>query len=328
MLIPPTYQLTAEIVSLLTSISAHRDVISSVTVPTEVERTIRRQSTLRSSLFSAKIEGNTLTLDEVSRLPSKDQRKAEVWGILRASNWIFEREKKDITLADVLTLHSLSMKGLIGEDTLGKLRINMEAIFNSQGIAIYMPPPPKQVPALMEKFVKYANSDRERFVPIRAVLSHYIFEKIHPFLDGNGRVGRLVLQKVLAHGGFGMKGMLTLEEYLDSHRTQYYRSLEDPEKDVTDYVTFMLTAIEASALEARTLLLEKKTVSREDYLLPRRAEILRITKDQTLISMDQLKRRFVKVNERTLRFDVKRLVEDGFLVKLGTTRGVYYKIKA
>jgi predicted HTH transcriptional regulator len=125
-----------------------------------------------------------------------------------------------------------------------------------------------------------------------------------------------------------MKGMLTLEEYLDSHRTQYYRSLEDPEKDVTDYVTFMLTAIEASALEARTLLLEKKTVSREDYLLPRRAEILRITKDQTLISMDQLKRRFVKVNERTLRFDVKRLVEDGFLVKLGTTRGVYYKIKA
>jgi Fic family protein len=328
MLIPPTYQLTAEIVSLLTSISAHRDVISSVTVPTEVERTIRRQSTLRSSLFSAKIEGNTLTLDEVSRLPSKDQRKAEVWGILRASNWIFEREKKDITLADVLTLHSLSMKGLIGEDTLGKLRINMEAIFNSQGIAIYRPPPPKQVPALMEKFVKYANSDRERFVPIRAVLSHYIFEKIHPFLDGNGRVGRLVLQKVLAHGGFGMKGMLTLEEYLDSHRTQYYRSLEDPEKDVTDYVTFMLTAIEASALEARTLLLEKKTVSREDYLLPRRAEILRITKDQTLISMDQLKRRFVKVNERTLRFDVKRLVEDGFLVKLGTTRGVYYKIKA
>lgn len=327
MLIPPTYQLTPEIVSLLTSITAHRDVISSVTVPIEVERTIRRQSTLRSSLFSAKIEGNTLTLDEVSRLPSKDQRKAEVWGILRASNWIFEREKKDITLADVLTLHSLSMKGLIGEDTLGKLRINMEAIFNSQGIAIYMPPPPKQVPALMEKFVKYANSDRERFVPIRAVLAHYIFEKIHPFLDGNGRVGRLVLQKVLAHGGFGMKGMLTLEEYLDSHRTQYYRSLEDPEKDVTDYVTFMLTAIEASALEARTLLLEKKTVSREDYLLPRRAEILRITKDQTLISMDQLRRRFLKVNERTLRYDVKRLVEDGFLVKLGTTRGVYYKIK-
>jgi len=219
------------------------------------------------------------------------------------------------------------MYGLIDPLELGNFRIEASAIFNSAGIAIYLPPPPRQIESLLIKLISYTNSSKEQFVLIRAILSHYIFEKIHPFLDGNGRVGRLLLQAVLAKGGYGMKGLLTVEEYLDKNRSEYYRSLEEPERDVTDYIEFMLEMISLSALEAKNLVLEKEKSEPEDYLLPRRAEILYIIKDQKLVSMDQIRRRFMGVNARTLRYDLKKLQDSGFIIKRGATKGVYYEIK-
>ncbi len=236
-----------------------------------------------------------------------------------------KKKKKDLSESEILTMHTIVMKGLIDSDNLGHYRKNAEAIFNSAGIAIYMPPPARMVPPLMARLVKYANADRERIIPIRAVLVHYTFERIHPFLDGSGRVGRVVMQKVLAKGGYGMKGLLSLEEYLDQHRSEYYRMLEEPEKDVTDYVTFMLSAIAETADSARKTVLAKQVLVDTDYLLPRRAEILKIIRDHTVINFDSIKRRFSAINERTLRYDLKKLQDEGFITKLGTTKGVFYK---
>lgn len=326
MLIPPKYTLTSEIATLLQNIEASSAVINTVTIPPEIEQNIRRQSTLKSSLFSARIEGNTLTMDELNLAPSKMQRKAEVMNILKAINWINQKQKKDVNENDILTMHKIAMDGFITPDALGKWRTNMEAIFNSGGIAIYMPPPPRQMNTLIAKLIKYINSPRERLVPIKAVLAHYTFEKIHPFLDGSGRVGRLLMQKILVQGGYGMKGLLSLEEYLDNHRSEYYRMLEEPEKDLTEYVSFMLEAISHTADQAKEIVLKKQTLEKQDFLLPRRGELISIIKEQKLINFDQLKRRFKGINERTLRYDLKKLQDGGFITKLGNTKGVYYKI--
>lgn len=323
MLIPPKYFLTPKISELLASIQACKEVIDSMKIPKEVEANIKRQSILKSSLFSARIEGNNLTLDDLQTKSSKDQKKTEVFNILKALNLILARKGKDITLKQILKLHEVVMDGL--SKNLGTFRNEVSAIFNTAGIAIYMPPPPRQVQPLMEKLLKFVNSEKEIFLPIRACLAHFIFEKIHPFLDGNGRVGRLLLQSILHKGGYGMKGMLSLEEYLDSHRSLYYRSLENSEKDVTDYVEFMLEAISATAREAKRMVMQKKELEVQDFLLPRRAEILNIIKDHRLVNFDQIRRRFLAVNERTLRYDLKKLVDSGFIIKRGTTKGVYYQ---
>ena len=326
MLIPPKYRLTPKISGLLSSIEASRQVIESISIPPEVETNIRRQSTLKSSLYSARIEGNTLVLDELDNLSSSDKKKLEVLNILKSLNWIHDKKKKKITLADILMLHKITMVKLIDSENLGKFRKNMEAIFNSAGIAIYMPPSPRFVRSLMQKLLRYAVSSREKFIPIRACLAHYSFEKIHPFLDGSGRVGRLIIQQILSMSSYGMKGILSLEEYLDNHRSQYYRMLEEPEKDATDYLEFMLEAIAETAKKAKETVLEKQKPQIEDFLLPRRAEILRLINEQKIINFEQIKRRFSKVNERTLRYDLKKLQEQGLIRKLGTTRGVYYQI--
>src|SRR5438093_489975 len=146
MLIPPKYELTSKISQLLSEIEAAKEVINSLEIPLEIEQNIRRKSTLRSSLYSARIEGNTLTLEELEKIPSKSQKKAEVFNILRALNWIFERRFKDLTLKDISQLHTMSMAGL--QPDLGNFRTNAEAIFNSAGIAIYLPPRPSQVTPL------------------------------------------------------------------------------------------------------------------------------------------------------------------------------------
>jgi Fic family protein len=323
MLIPPRYTLNSEIVKLLQDIEACKEIVDSINIPPEVENNIRRKSTLRSSLFSARIEGNELTLDELMRTPSNNQKKIEINNVLKAKNWLFKRSLRDLKLADILTLHEISMKGL--NPDAGKFRNHHEAIFNSAGIAIYMPPPPRQMMGYLERMVKYANSDKERIGPIKAVLVHYVFEKIHPFEDGSGRVGRLVMQKVLTQAGYGMKGLLAFEEYIDTHRDEYYSALEEPEKEVTDYVTFMLSAIAETAREAKDLVLNKQELEIEDYLLPRRAEIYKLLKEQVMMNVDQIARRFPKVNPRTLRHDLKRLQDDGLIRKRGATRGVYYE---
>ncbi len=324
MLIPPKYFLTPRISELLSRIEAARAVIASINIPPELETNIRRQSTLKSSLFSARIEGNPLTMEDFSKTPSREQKKVEVYNILRARNLLARHAKKDLTAQDILELHSIVMDSLSADK--GVFRREVSAIFNSAGIAIYMPPPPRSLPGTLRRFLAYVNSPKEQFIPIRACLAHYSFEKIHPFLDGNGRVGRLVLQFVLEKGSYGMLGLLAIEEYLDEHRSLYYRLLENSKNDTTDYLEFMLEAIAVTAESAQKLVLEKKDAEKEDFLLPRRAEIFRVIQDHGLVSFDQIRRRFWAVNERTLRYDLKKLQDSGFIRKRGHTKGASYEV--
>lgn len=325
MLLPPKYTLTSKISEYLSQIESAKEVINAITIPPEIELNIRRKSTLRSSLFSARIEGNNMTLEDVIRLPSKDQRQIEISNILKVLNLISERPAKDISLKDLLGFHSTIMKGIIEAENLGKFRTETSAIFNNTGIAIYLPPPPRQINFLVNKLIAYINSTKENFIPIRACIAHFIFEKIHPFLDGNGRVGRALLQAVLQKGGYGMKGLLAVEEKLDKQRTNYYKGFENPDRDITDYIEFMLECISEAALEAKNQILEKRNLGAEDYLLPRRSEIYQIIKDQNLVTFDQIRRRFLKINQRTLRYDLKKLQDSGLIKKRGETKGVFYE---
>ena len=327
MLIPPKYFLTPKITQFLQIIEANKAVIAQFSLPKEIEVNLRRQSVLKSSLFSAKIEGNPLTLEDLPQKSSQDQKKREVFNILKGFEYINSRgQARDLSAKTVLELHRRVMEHLIDESSLGEFRHEVSAIFNSAGIAIYLPPPPGQISKLIEKLLLFAKSTKEPFIPIRAALTHYSFEKIHPFLDGNGRVGRLVLNAILIKNGYGMGGLTSIEEFLDLHRSRYYRGLDDSEKDVTDYVEFILEAIAESSTAAKTLVTTKQNASPVDYLLPRRAEILNIIRDHKMVNFDTIKRRFMSINERTLRYDLKKLADAGLVKKLGTTNGVYYEI--
>lgn len=323
MLIPPKYFLTPRISELLSLIEANKEVIDVIDIPLEVELNIRRRSTLKSSLFSARIEGNNATLGELPKIPPRDKKKIEINNVLRGINYIFDKRFTKITKKDILSFHSIVMKGL-DQQNLGKFRSTHEGIFTTASTVIYHAPPPSLIPNLVDKLLKFILSDKEKFTPIKAALVHYSFEKIHPFVDGSGRVGRLLLLAVLKMGGYGFKGILPFEEKIDNAREVYYRMLEESERDLTNYVEFILETIKDASEETKRQVISSKNLSVQDFLLPRRFEILQIIKEHKTINFDSLKRRFGRVNERTLRYDIKKLIDAGLVTKLGSTRGVYY----
>src|SRR5438270_9819372 len=105
MLIPPKYIHTPVISRHLQTIEAAKSVLDSLTIPPEIETNIRRQSILKSSLFSARIEGNPITIEELAHVPSKDQRKVEVYNVLKGLQLVHKRGARDITATFIKDLH-------------------------------------------------------------------------------------------------------------------------------------------------------------------------------------------------------------------------------
>lgn len=332
MKIPPKYKLTAKIAELIKKLEVNRQVIDSIPIAPVIERNIRRENLLKSSLFSAQIEGNPLTFDQVQKealVNPQKKEKIEIANILKATNWLKARFKKrqKVTEEDTLELHRIVMNHLISENNLGKFRQKPGAIFNQAGVAVYLAPPAAEISKLINQLLAYVNSDQEKSVPIRASLAHLSFEKIHPFVDGNGRVGRLLFQVVLTKENYQMKNLVTIEEYLNEHKDEYYYFLDISPKEATEYLEFILEAFWQQTEKIKEIILLKQQVGPEDSLLPRRLEILNIIRDHKLVSFDFISRRFLRINPRTLRYDLKRLADAGFIVKRGKTKGVCYSSK-
>jgi Fic family protein len=332
MKIPPSYSLTPKILDLIQKLEINKQIIDSVSIFPEIEKNIKREALLKSSLFSAKIEGNRLDFAQIKNQTianSGQKEKMEIANILKALAWLNTKVGKErkITQQDILELHRITMKSLVFDDQLGRFRREPGAIFNQAGVAVYLSPPFLKIPELMGEFLDYINSPKEKNVPVKAALAHLSFEKIHPFSDGNGRVGRLLFQMILGKEGYQMKSLVTIEEYINEHKDDYYYFLDVSQKEATDYLEFILEGLRQQTEKVKDVIFQKEQNEPEEKLLPRRREILNIVKDHHLVSFDFLQRRFLAVNARTLRYDLKKLAQEGFIVKKGKTRGVFYAPK-
>lgn len=332
MIIPLKYKFNPAMAELVQKLEVNKQIIDSVPLAPVIEKNIRRESLLKSSLFSAQIEGNPLTFEQVQKelfLNPKKREKIEVTNILKAINWLKRRFKKgkQLTKKDILELHRITMKHLITEKNLARFRQERGAIFNQAGVAVYLAPPAGEVPGLISQLLDYINQKQEEIGFIKAALVHLSFEKIHPFLDGNGRVGRLLFQGVLIKEDYRMKNLVTIEEYLNEHREEYYYFLDVSKKDATDYLAFFLKGLWLQTERIKEIIFQKQQPKPEDNLLPRRLEILNIIRDHQMVSFDFIRRRFLKINPRTLRNDLKKLTEAELILKRGKTRGVFYSPK-
>lgn len=326
MKIPPRYTITGKMLECISNIEALRIYFSSLQLPIQIKEKIQRISLLKSSLFSARIEGNPLDLSDLTASQPEEEKKREVFNIVEAVRFIDTQVKRgSITKHLLQDLHAIALKGIHSEA--GRFRKEVSAIFNQAGVAVYMPPPPSEISQLLDDLLTYVNSDKEKFPLVAAFTSHLIFEKIHPFLDGNGRVGRLFIAAVLKAKDWDFTLTVPFEEYLDTHKDEYYFHLDRGMQDTNVYLIFMLEAFLKQA-KAIKQAVEEEQANKDSLLLPpRQEEIYAIIKDHVIASFDIVRRRFLKVPERTLRFDLKKLLDKGLIVKIGKTRGSYYKVK-
>ena len=323
---PPDYQTTLQITKLLREIEILKSVFSLIPINPQIITNIRRASFLKSSLYSARIEGNPLELSDVTNAtftPSSSMKKREVANILHALTFIYEESPQKMSQDFLKILHRIVLTD-ISPDA-GIFSTEVSAIFNNAGVAMYMTTTPQKIAELVGNWCNWTNASNEPG-PVKAALAHYWFEKIHPFLDGNGRVGRLVISWIHIHSNFDFGGLVAIEEYIDEHRQDYYDGLNTSGNNITAFVEFFLTAFVVQVQKALKLI-KNPPPQTQSNLLPRRQEIVDTIKDHTLVSFDMLWRRFQKVPKSTLHNDLKQLIKGNHIKKLGTTRGVVYTLE-
>ncbi|GAA6118963.1 Fic family protein [Acidovorax sp. FG27] len=218
----------------------------------------------KEALLTSQIEGTQATLadlfdDEAGLAISNTEDVEEVTNYLRAFRVVQDnlRDPAGLPLSVRLLCdaHRLLLSGARGHGRQpGELRRSQNWIGGSRpGNAVFVPPPADQVPALLgdlERFIHQSSTDLPPLVKIALV--HAQFETVHPFLDGNGRIGRLLIAALLEHWSLLPEPLMYVSGYLKQHQGDYYRHLSGIRMhgDWEGWVGFFLRGVETAATEA------------------------------------------------------------------------------
>ncbi len=224
----------------------------------------------KEALLTSQIEGTQATLtdlfdEEAGFKVSNTDDVEEVTNYLQAFRLVQEqlRDPKGLPISVRLLCdaHRLLLNGVRGAGKQpGELRRSQNWIGGTRpGNAVFVPPPPENVPQLltdMERFVHDGVTDLPPMVKV--ALIHAQFETIHPFLDGNGRISRLLIATLFEHWGLLAEPLMYLSGYLKQHQAEYYRRLSNirSEGDWEAWVTFFLEGVSVAAADAEHSIIE------------------------------------------------------------------------
>lgn len=239
----PPFTLTSKAVNLIAEISAkiERYAIRMEQPDALMLRKANRIKTIHSSLA---IEGNTLTEGEVADILEGKNVVAPIKQIQEVKNAIRTYELypslNPFDVKDMLKAHSVMMESLI--DDAGRFRRSGVGVFSEKGL-VHMAPPAERVPYLMDELFEWLNKSDDHLL-IRSCVFHYEFEFIHPFIDGNGRMGRLWQSLILGrlHPLFEH---LPVENMVYSNQQAYYEAISQSSKagQSGPFIEFMLGEI-------------------------------------------------------------------------------------
>ncbi|MDO5861819.1 MAG: Fic family protein [Thermoplasmata archaeon] len=258
--------------------------------------------TRKESILSSAIEGTGTTMADLyrsERIPERDPVKAadnrEVVNYKKALEFGLARSESNgaITEQCMMEMHAILMEGVRGKDKTPGVYRDTQVFVGVPGDTVetarYVPMPPGNIQWAMDSWFEYVNGRKDDFL-IRAALAHYQFETIHPFKDGNGRIGRLMIMLILCRCGVFEHPVLYLSEFFNRHRSDYIDALNGiREADrFAEWLNFFFTGLEVQAKSSMNLI---------DSLSAYRAEITAGEKNINAIrAMDMLFRNpFVRV---------------------------------
>lgn len=213
-------------------------------------------------MLSSRIEGTHATVSdllffEAAGAPDEVSEVREVANYVHALNFGLQRlQRLPISLRFLREVHRILMTGVRGADRRpGEFRGGQNWIGAAKiDVATYVPPPVPEMHVALDVFEKFLHAKSELPILIRCALVHYQFEAIHPFLDGNGRLGRLLIPFLLRHEGLLEEPLLYLSAYFEKHRETYMSLLLDVShrRAWNEWIEFFLSAVEAQANDAIT----------------------------------------------------------------------------
>ena len=247
----PPFEITNTIIDSVAEIA---ELVGRLTSTNQLSSnpTLRRSNRIRTIHGSLAIEQNTLSLEQVTAVLNGKHVLAPPKDIAEVKNAyeIYERldELDPYSVDDLLTAHGIMTRELVDES--GMFRTRPVGVVNQEGRVLHFGTLPQYVPDLVMELLDWVkNSDVHML--IRSCVFHYEFELIHPFADGNGRVGRLWHTLLLSKWNPAF-AWLPVESIIHDHQQEYYDAINasDNAGESTVFIEFMLSAIKASLMDA------------------------------------------------------------------------------
>jgi Fic family protein len=314
----PPYQITNRIIELIASVSEKVGEVNAAYLY-KPSTELRKKNRIRTIQSSLGIEGNSLSLGQVAAILDKKRIIAPKKDIIEVKNAIkaYENLKKinPTSLTSFCNAHSILMKGLI-EDA-GRIRTKSVGIIKGANVT-HIAPPGQIVRSLVKNLFDYLKKDKD-LILIKSCVFHYEIEFIHPFMDGNGRMGRL-WQTLILKKYSPVFEFLPIESLIKARQSEYYKVLgeSDNNGNSTGFIEFMLQIINESLEELLTN--QKVNLTSQDRIAIFKEKIRKSTFDRK-----DYMRQFRDISTATASRDLKLAVERGILEKSGDKRTTLYK---
>src|SRR3989344_3894876 len=353
------YSITNSILKNVGRIDGAREIIMNAPLIPMWEAKFKKEAMERMIHHGTHLEGNPLSEEEVKDVLAGEDvvaRDRDIQEILNYRNVLkFIDQLSDqmgqggaysLTIETILEIHRLTTEKILPEEATGQFRLRQVVIKNTKtGQVSYTPPVAVEVPYLVEDLVNWINSDEGKQVHpiIKAGIIHYELARIHPFVDGNGRVARAVATMVLFLDGYDIRKFFSLEEHFDSDPMQYYLTLQavsnqlvldTHERDLTPWLEYFTEGV---AIELNRVKEKVQRISVDARIKDKLGEQLMLNERQMMImeyihrhkglSNKDFRKIFPDFSDDTVLRELKFLRQKGLVKKSGGTKKAVYVLK-
>ena len=347
----PKFTITNRILRNIGAIEASKEIIDHAPLLPYYEREFRKDALVRAVHFGTHIEGNELNINQAEKVlegqevVARDRDIQEVINYRRVMKYIedlgMDNIKEKIDLGLIKTLHKLTVDKILSAGRSGEFRKTQVVVKNSKtGEVSFRPPLFEKIPEQITDLLQFVNSPQS--IDIHPVLKsgivHYELVRIHPFVDGNGRVARAFSTLILYEEGYDIRRFFSLEEYFDSDAKEYYQALQSVPKNNED-LTFWLEyfslglSIELSKIKEKIenisvdVRLKQKLGGKPLLLSDRQLKIIEYIQKTGYLQNQAFESLFPMVSEDTILNELKDLLKNGIIKKQGKTKAARYIMK-
>lgn len=321
----PPFEITSKIIELISNISEKIGEINTLqNSPYHIQ--LRKENRIKTIHSSLAIENNSLSLKQITAIIEGKRVLGNPNEIKEVKNSI---QAYDLLLSlnpynekDLLNAHKLMMQDLVERN--GKYRTDGVGIFDGERV-VHMAPPAKRVPELMgDLFTWLKSSDVHPL--IKSCVFHYEFEFIHPFQDGNGRIGRL-WQTVILKEWKEIFAWIPVETLIKENQKEYYNALgvSDSAANSTKFIEFMLSLM-LNTIEEIIKTENKVTRKVTVKVTANQKKIIDAIKTNPFVTQEELAE-IVGITRKNIVANMKKLQTNGLIKRVGADKNGYWQVE-
>jgi Fic family protein len=344
----PKFTISNKILKNVGIIEACKEIIDNAPLLPYYEREFQNDALVRTVHYGTHIEGNELNLSQAEKvlsgadIPARERDIQEVINYRKVMEYItnFQFPNSDFKITEniIKEIHKLTVSKILEKEKCGEYRSTQVVVRNTaSGEVSFRPPMAVTVPGQVNDLLAFINSlnNKDIHAVLRGGIVHYELVRIHPFLDGNGRVARALSTLILFMDGYDIRRFFSLEEYFDSDAQKYYEALQSVTKkegDLTNWLEYFSLglAIELSKIKDKVekisidAKLKERLGGKPLLLSDRQLKLIEYIQKVGFLQNQAFPSLFPMVSEDTILNELKVLLKEGIVKKQGKTKAARY----